>query len=190
MKIACHEFFSGTVRADDEHSCICRSDLFDHLFDVYFVNRGFGSSCPEHQLYYYSRLIKPLAPSVLVYSPWGNWDSFGYSAEESWELAERVVVWTQTDFPGCRVYLLGGSWGRDLPDYRVHYTMQDFDALMRRYAETHDEVFFIDPKPAFEGYGRGEDTSIYSDHVHFNQKGYDMYRDFFRDVLKDELAKF
>ena len=26
------------------------------------VNRGFGSSCPEHQLYYYPRMVRPLAP--------------------------------------------------------------------------------------------------------------------------------
>ena len=26
------------------------------------LNRGFGSSCPEHQLYYYHRMIRPLAP--------------------------------------------------------------------------------------------------------------------------------
>ena len=32
-------------------------------------NRGFGSSCSEHQLYYYPRMVRPLEPSVLVYSP-------------------------------------------------------------------------------------------------------------------------
>ena len=32
------------------------------------INRGFGSSCSEHQLYYYPRMIRPLAPKVLVYS--------------------------------------------------------------------------------------------------------------------------
>ena len=29
-----------------------------------------------------------------------------------------------------------------------------------------------------------------SDGVHFNQKGYDIYADFYREVLKDELAKY
>ena len=167
-----------------------REDLLGKSGAPCVVNRGFGSSCPEHQLYYYSRVIRPRAPSVLVYCPWGNWDAFGYSPEEAWELAERVIAWTKTDFPDCRIYLVGGTWGRDLPPYAVHFAMLRFDELQRLYADTHENVFFIDPKPHFEGYGRGEDTSIYSDHVHFNQKGYDLYRDFFLDALKDELAQF
>ena len=28
------------------------------------------------------------------------------------------------------------------------------------------------------------------DGIHFNQQGYDIYADFFREVLRDELAKF
>ena len=36
------------------------------------INRGFGSSCAEHQLYYYHRMIRPLEPKVLVYSCAGN----------------------------------------------------------------------------------------------------------------------
>ena len=46
------------------------------------VNRGFGSSCAEHQLYYYPRMVRPLAPKVLVYSPFGNFRAFGYTLEE------------------------------------------------------------------------------------------------------------
>ena len=56
------------------------------------INRGFGSSCPEHQLYYYHRMIRPLAPKVLVYSPFGNSRAFGYTTEATFELAQRVVA--------------------------------------------------------------------------------------------------
>ena len=55
------------------------------------INRGFGSSCPEHQLYYYPRMVKPLCPKVLVYGSYGNGAAFGYSDDESWFLAQRVI---------------------------------------------------------------------------------------------------
>jgi len=42
------------------------------------INRGFGSSCAEHQLYYYPRLIRPLEPKVLVYSAFGNYIGLGF----------------------------------------------------------------------------------------------------------------
>ena len=43
-----------------------REDLVGKSGAPCVINRGFGSSCPEHQLYYYPRLIRPLAPRVLV----------------------------------------------------------------------------------------------------------------------------
>ena len=150
------------------------------------INRGFGSSCPEHQLYYYPRLIRPLAPSVLVYGAWGNWTDFGYSDEEAFELAERVVAWTRTDFPDSRVYLVAGCLEKAPFPYGVHGQFTRFNRRLSEYAATHENVFFLDPKPAFEG----TDESIFADHVHYNQKGYDIYAAFFREALAAELAKF
>ena len=43
------------------------------------INRGFGSSCSEHQLYYYPRMVRALEPKVLVYASHANGASFGYS---------------------------------------------------------------------------------------------------------------
>ena len=77
------------------------------------VNRGFGSSCAEHQLYYYPRMIRPLAPKVLVYTFYGNGRAFGYSTEENWELAQRVIAYAKTDFPDIHIYLCGLNPRRD-----------------------------------------------------------------------------
>ena len=46
------------------------------------INRGFGSSSSEHQLYYYHRMVKPLEPKVLVYCCHGNHSTYGYSIDE------------------------------------------------------------------------------------------------------------
>ena len=80
------------------------------------INRGFGSSCAEHQLYYYPRMIRPLAPKVLVYNSHANGACFGYSDEESWELAQRVVAYAKTDFPGIHIYLVGAHPTRDMTE--------------------------------------------------------------------------
>ena len=36
------------------------------------LNRAFGGSCVEEQLYYYPRLVRPCAPRALVLSAFGN----------------------------------------------------------------------------------------------------------------------
>ena len=84
-----------------------RESLFGASGAPCAVNRGFGSSSAEHQLYYYSRMVRPLEPKVLVYTSHANGPSFGYSDEESWELAQRVIAWARTDFPGIKIYLGG-----------------------------------------------------------------------------------
>ena len=68
------------------------------------VNRGFGSSCTEHHLYYYSRMVKPLEPKVLVYAPGlGNGTSFGYTPEEMFELAQRVVLYAKSSLSSTKM---------------------------------------------------------------------------------------
>jgi hypothetical protein len=149
------------------------------------INRGFGSSCPEHQLYYYARLIHPLAPRVLVYHSHGNSASFGYTLEEEWELAQRVIVWTMTDFPDTRIYLVGVNPCKNM-DEAYGRTRETYNGWLRAFAETHENCFFIDPVT----YPPLLRQDIYTDQVHFNQEGYDLFGEFFREALKDELAQY
>jgi len=154
------------------------------------INRGFGSSCSEHQLYYYPRLVRPLEPKVLVYAPFGNYSSFGYSVKEVWELAQRVIIYAMTDFPDIHVYLVG-------PHPRPVMTMEryrmkvELDALLKEFAHSHENCKYVN----ILGYEPYTDPEILkrifvSDGVHFNAAGYGIYADMWREVLKDELAKY
>ena len=150
------------------------------------VNRGFGSTCAEHQLYYYDRMVRPLAPKVLVYSPFGNYRAFGYSLEETWFLAQRVIQYALTDFPDIRIYLCGHQHHRTETEAALDHARRG-NALLKAYAAEHPNCRFVnvfDHKPL-------QDPDIFvADGVHYNQRGYDLYRDFFAEVLKDELAAF
>jgi len=150
------------------------------------INRGFGSSCPEHQLYYYPRLVRPLEPKVLVYESYGNSDAFGYSPEENWELALRVITYARTDFPGIHVYLCGPHPCRVVTEERTEKKNR-YAALLKRYAEETPDCHYIDVLnyPPFVG----KDVFI-ADGVHFSPEGYLLYADLFREALKDELAKY
>ncbi len=150
------------------------------------INRGFGSSCPEHQLYYYPRLVRPLAPRALVYGSWGNSESFGYSNEEAFELAQRVIIYALTDFPGLHVYLSGAMATRDM-DSATLARREKYCDLLRAFANETPRCVYFDPlsyKPLHQ-----KDIFV-EDGVHFNQKGYDIFRDYYREILADELAKY
>jgi len=62
-----------------------------------------------------------------------------------------------------------------------------FASWVKQFAEETPNCYFIDMEK-FEGCGRKD---IYvEDGVHFNQTGYDMYGDFMREALKEELERF
>jgi hypothetical protein len=151
------------------------------------INRGFGSSCTEHQLYYYDRLVRPLKPRVLVYSPgFGNGKAFGYTLEEIWELAQRVILYAKTDFPALRIYLCGAQRKRDETEEHLK-DVAWFDERLREFAEEIPDCTYVDVM----GYQPLNREDIYvKDGVHYSQEGYDIYGAFFRDVLKNELEQY
>ena len=153
------------------------------------INRGFGSTCAEHQLYYYNRMVKPLEPKVLVYHPMGNYSSFGYSAEETWEIAQRVIVWAETDFPGIQIYLSGYSVHKAKSNLCKRQERLRMTAVMKAFCEEKETRHYITAYDWPELVERREEIFV-EDGVHFNQDGYDIYEKFFKEALKDELNKY
>ena len=169
-----------------------REGVLDYLADMTLyagksgshcaINRGFGSSCPEHHLYYYSRMVRPLAPKVLVYAPGlGNGTSFGYTPDELLPLAQRVVLYALSDFPDLRVYLCG------LPARYSSEAALIYNQQLRQFAEETPNCTFVD----MADYPQLARTDVLSeDKVHYNAEGYRLYGEMFREVLKDELAHY
>lgn len=150
------------------------------------INRGFGSSCSEHQLYYYPRMVRALAPKVLVYAIGPNGKAFGYTDEESWEIAQRVVAYAMADFPDIHVYLSGYNASRDMTDEKLA-SNKLFNSWVKEFADKTPNCFYVD---ALE-YEPLRQSDIYvDDGVHYNQKGYDIYGEFYKQILKDELENF
>jgi hypothetical protein len=152
------------------------------------INRGFGSSSAEHQLYYYDRMVRPLAPRVLVYNCTnGNGGAFGYTWEENWELSQRVIAYAMTDFPGLHVYLEGAGIspkGKAKGDIEHR---KECNKYLEEFAANTPGVTYVDKMNYTPMHC---DDIFVADGVHYNQEGYDLYADFFREVLKDELAKY
>lgn len=153
------------------------------------INRGFGSSTTEHQLYYYPRIVRPLEPKVLVYSPGlGNALSFGYTAEETWDLATRVMSYARADFPDLKIYLCGLNLHRSKMFESKNFALEEkFEGWIREYANQNDFCTYIDVS-SYEPLHRAD---IYEDDkVHFNNKGYVIYAELFKEALAKELAEF
>ena len=159
------------------------------------VNHGFGTSTAEELLYYYDRLVRPWNPRALVTGTLGNDLAAGYSAGEVMTILARVLEWARKDFPGIKLFLTSRSVSPNSanpkPDRLNQY--QEYDRLLRAYCSVHEDVTLIDYTkypalflPGHEGDYNFPNRELFVPDGHFNQAGYDVYRDIFLDVL-DEL---
>ena len=134
-----------------------------------------------------ARVIRPLEPKALIYVPGaGNGYMFGYTAEESFALAQRVVQYARNDFPDMPIYIGGFStWkSQASPRYEKY---KAFEGWLRELAETVPGCKFLD-LDAREEFCTWD---VYvEDKIHFNAEGYRLYAEFFREALKDELDQF
>ena len=152
----------------------------------------------EELLYYYPRAVKPCEPTALVYKTFGNDMGFGYSPREVLDLSERVFEYARTDFPGIHIYIHGPEGNhRQSPDrHASNIRKREYDSLLRYYASQHDDctyfsimespLFFHDPADRGNFDKMREDLFV-EDGVHFNSQGYELYRQFFKQLLANRL---
>ncbi|MBQ9974372.1 MAG: hypothetical protein IJP02_05370 [Oscillospiraceae bacterium] len=160
------------------------------------VNHGFGTSSAEELLYYYPRLVRPWNPRALVLAT-GNNDTYGYTADEVTFMLFRILEWARKDFPGIRLFLETGkpTPSRKNASLARKSTIEEQERIIRAYAAAHDDVTLIDHAviPDFFQPGHVGDYDyprfelFVPDGVHYNQAGYDVYRDLYLRVLDDLL---
>ena len=150
------------------------------------INRGFGSSCAEHQLYYYPRMVRPLEPRVLVLEGYANSDSFGYSPEEVFEIMQRVVAYAKTDFPGIHIYMCSGHRSLKATE-KIREDIKVYSKYVEEFAKETSDVTFVD---VYNYEPMIRDDIFIEDGVHFNSLGYQVFAEFFKENLKEELEKF
>ncbi len=161
------------------------------------INHGFGTSTHEEQLYYYRRAVLPWKPRALVMISFGNDIDRGYSPSEMVALRARLCDWARHDIPGIKFYLCDVRPIIKIIDNGGSKSFaRDYNNLMRAYCEKYDDCTFVEHTKSPLFYDNPEDIGSYEkirtdifveDQVHYNQKGYDAYREFFLEVLDDIL---
>ena len=161
------------------------------------VNHGFGGGTIEEGLYYYRRLVLPWEPRAIVLRFYPNDQRFGYSPLEIVYLLARLCAWARADFPGVKLYLCDAMPGvRYMNNDSWQIRAKQYNHLLRDYCNQHEDCTYVSQlnwpgfyeNPADAGdYNKIRTDIFVEDGVHFNQEGYDIYRDLFLNALDEIL---
>ena len=164
------------------------------------VNHGFGGSTAEEQLYYYQRAVKPWKPKALVLLTFGNDHDCNYTPEEILALQSRIVEYAKIDFPEIRIFICSH---RPYPLFDApvlgmgpRSAVKQYNELLSLYCSLHPEITLVDVYNDPRFYTSPENTGnlkevreeLYiEDRVHFNEKGYAIFKEIFMNALSDLL---
>ena len=96
------------------------------------------------------------------------------------------MIYALTDFPELRVYLSGAIATRDM-DGSVLARRREYSEMLRDFAEKTPRVTYFDP---LSHAPLNRKDIFIEDGVHFNQTGYEIFADYYKEILKDELAQY
>lgn len=163
------------------------------------VNHGIGGATAEELLYYYPRLVKPWKPRAMVLHTISNDLSFGYYPAEVMYLLSRILEYARRDFPGIRLYLL------DMHPWKINQLngqttwasmTREFNQLLKDYCAHHADCTLIEHCTSPVWYRNPDDVGDFDkvrddifidDNIHFNEIGFSLYGQFFREALADLL---
>ena len=113
-------------------------------------------------------------------------------------MQSRLLEYARCDMPGIKFYLCDvRPLQKTMDDKGVwYYHIIHYNELLKDYCAKHDDCTYVchTESPLF--YDNPNDVGSYDkirtdifveDQVHYNQKGYDLYKEFFMKVLDDIL---
>jgi lysophospholipase L1-like esterase len=160
-----------------------KQDLVGHKV----VNRGFGGSQMSDAVFYFDRVVLPLAPSwILLYEGDNDISNGKKSPEQVLKDFEAFMKLVEQKLPGTKVaiFTLRPSVAREslMPQQR------QVNKFFKKYCKKHSKrAFFIDVydqllTPA----GKPNPDYLDADKLHLNAKGYEMWAKATRDFLKKQ----
>lgn len=151
------------------------------------VNRGFGGSEMSDAVYYFDRVVLPLAPSwILLYEGDNDLWNSKKSPQQVFDDYKTLMKMVRQKLPGTKllIYTLRPSLAREsmMPEQR------ELNALFKKYCKKHRErAYFMDMYDLLltpEGKPNGD--YLVEDRLHLNAKGYAVWAQMTRDFLQKQ----
>jgi lysophospholipase L1-like esterase len=174
-------FGSSSIRGWREH-------IVEDLAPLTIVRRGFGGSNMYDALHYADRIVIPYRPRAIVLYEGDNDTALGIAPERIRDTFLALVKKFRTSLPDTRIYFI--SIKPSIARWEMWGRMVEANHLIATECERDKQLTYIDIGPPTLGDdGRPRQDIFAPDNLHYNRKGYLIWRDTIRPILMREEAK-
>lgn len=153
------------------------------------VNRGFGGSQFSDAIYYFDRVVMPLAPAWILLYEGDNDLAAGKSPGQTYTDFLKFMDMVEEKLPGTRIGMISvkpsGSRQTLIPQQK------ELNEMLRRYCKMNPKkARYINVYPVLLDKKGLPDAGLFQkDHLHLNAAGYARWTAVFRKFLKKQVGK-
>ena len=161
--------------------------LEDDFAELDPVNRGFGGSQISNVNAYFDMLLKPHQPREIVFYAGENDINAGVAPEEVAERFKSFMDRKTSSFGDAPVYFIAIK--PSIARAGELAKQREANSLIRAYADTRDDITFVDVASGMMEGGQPKDIFIF-DKLHMNLDGYKIWSDTLRPVITNPDRSF
>lgn len=156
------------------------------------LNHGFGGATVDELIYFYRKLVVPFNPKAVILRIGLNDIIKGFTAEETWNMAWRLMEFLRADYPEIKLILLCVfDYKSAKEEYKAAYA--EFNEYQKEYAGGTENVWYLDINDFF--YERTEDIGTFQsfrdvfqeDGLHLTSVAYVEFAEYLTSKLGDIL---
>jgi lysophospholipase L1-like esterase len=163
--------------------------LAEDMSPVPVINRGFGGSTTPEVLAVFDRIVKPYAPSIIVYycgdNDLGTENTDSESAAMGFIQFDRLARETWPDVQTIYIPIKPS-----LARWSNWDAMERANEIVRSYCEMTDGVTYADTaSPTLLENGQPDPAIFLGDGLHMNERGYEIWTGVLRPIVLDAWSE-
>jgi lysophospholipase L1-like esterase len=159
--------------------------LEDSFPDLTTANHGFGGSFLSDSVHFFDRIVVPLKPSVIVVYAGDNDIASGKTPETVYADFQQFVAAVRAKVPQCQEVIYIGI-KPSVKRWALADKIQTANAMIKADCDKDPLAEYADVwEPMLTADGKPNADLLVDDGLHMNEKGYKIWADVVRSLLKD-----
>ncbi len=165
--------------------------LSENMRPLIVKNRGYGGATMRDIFINYHSLMAHYQPKSIVFycdNDICGWKGGDLSVNKVFELYKQFIIRLTEDYPETKIFFL--SIKHSLSRINLRKQQELLNLLMKKYAQVVPNLVYLDvSSECLDKNGEIDDSLFMDDHLHLNNKGYDLWNNKLKPLLIENSKK-